>query len=818
MSNNNNNLQTQTSSAFHNAIVEAGGKDRPQMLARVETKKWIDAKAEAVQIILTGIDNDIYSTVDACPNAMEMWKAIKRLKQEWQRFVTLVKQSQELKTVSYHKLYDILKQHQHEVNEISAERLARTANPFALVAQQQPVYYPPPNLTHYTQKPEIVVDEEAFSKEKEIDQLMALISMYFKKIYKPTNNSLKTSSNTRNINVDNTLRPDRRTGDDTNDELEDEELEAHYMYMEKIQEVILDGADNSGPIFDIEPLEKVHNSDDNYNVFANERQQPESVNDTYLVEQCDINTTPDLLDMSNNGGEVDQDDQMLQEERELLVSLIEQMKIEIDGSKQNNKCLESANKALREANTFLNNELKRYKESDFVKNIKLKCAKAYGLLAEQNFKFDQSFSAYTKNIINLNQKLSELENELSAHKRTISTISFQKEEQEKFFKTHEDKEIEKVIISPDMKILIEQKLNPTAKRLTNDVVEFYQTLKEEMVEDFKIVKSLKNEFEYLQSQLKLQQTQFSNEIGRLSREYYYDDHMNAILDAYNNIDEYSGSCGTDLYSITSQEITSPNPIYLMAKASSSHAWLWHHRLSHLNFDTINLLLKNDIVNGLPKLKFVKDHLSSSCELGKAKRKSFKTKTTPSSKGWLLLLRMDLCGPMRVESINGKKYVLVIVDDYSEYTWTHFLRSKDETPKVLIDFLRMIQRGLHAQMASDHNNMKETSLQKLEMLFGQAPTVLATENINQAENAHVDEDEFINIFGFLDTRKSTSSGIQFLGDDKLISWSSNKQDRTSMSTAKAEYVSLSACCAQVLWMRTQLKDYGFHFVKIPCWEL
>ncbi|GJY23172.1 retrovirus-related pol polyprotein from transposon TNT 1-94 [Tanacetum coccineum] len=58
--------------------------------------------------------------------------------------------------------------------------------------------------------------------------------------------------------------------------------------------------------------------------------------------------------------------------------------------------------------------------------------------------------------------------------------------------------------------------------------------------------------------------------------------------------------------------------------------------------------------------------------------------------------MDLCGPMRIESINGKKYVLVIVDDYSRYTWTHFLRSKDETQDVLIDFLKLIQRGLHAQ--------------------------------------------------------------------------------------------------------------------------
>nr|GFC84884.1 retrovirus-related Pol polyprotein from transposon TNT 1-94 [Tanacetum cinerariifolium] len=142
-------------------------------------------------------------------------------------------------------------------------------------------------------------------------------------------------------------------------------------------------------------------------------------------------------------------------------------------------------------------------------------------------------------------------------------------------------------------------------------------------------------------------------------------------------DLLTGSRGTNLYSIILQDTNCPNPICLMAKATSSQAWLWHRRLSHLNFDTINLLSKNDIVVGLPKLKFVKDHLCSSCELGKAKRKSFHTKLTPSSKRRLQLLHMDLCGPMRVASINGERYVLVIVDDYSRYTWTHFLRSKEE---------------------------------------------------------------------------------------------------------------------------------------------
>nr|GEW59569.1 retrovirus-related Pol polyprotein from transposon TNT 1-94 [Tanacetum cinerariifolium] len=133
----------------------------------------------------------------------------------------------------------------------------------------------------------------------------------------------------------------------------------------------------------------------------------------------------------------------------------------------------------------------------------------------------------------------------------------------------------------------------------------------------------------------------------------------------------------------------------MAKATPTQAWLWHRRLSHLNFDYINLLLKKDIMIGLPRLKYVKDQLCSSCELSKAKRSSFKSKAVPSSKGRLKLLHMDLCGPMRLTSINGKKYILVIVDDYSRYMWTLFLCSKDETPEVLKDFLTMIQRNLQA---------------------------------------------------------------------------------------------------------------------------
>ncbi|GKB73943.1 putative ribonuclease H-like domain-containing protein [Tanacetum coccineum] len=162
-------------------------------------------------------------------------------------------------------------------------------------------------------------------------------------------------------------------------------------------------------------------------------------------------------------------------------------------------------------------------------------------------------------------------------------------------------------------------------------------------------------------------------------------------------DLLTGNRGSDLYRISLQETTSSTAICLMAKASPTQAWLWHRRRYHLNFDYINLLSKKDVVIGLPKLKYVKDQLCSSCEVSKAKRSSFKTKAAPSLKGQLNLLHMDLCGPMRVA--NGKKYILVIVDDYSRYTWTLFLRSKDETPEVLKDFLMMIQRNLQALVIS-----------------------------------------------------------------------------------------------------------------------
>nr|GEU89918.1 retrovirus-related Pol polyprotein from transposon TNT 1-94 [Tanacetum cinerariifolium] len=150
------------------------------------------------------------------------------------------------------------------------------------------------------------------------------------------------------------------------------------------------------------------------------------------------------------------------------------------------------------------------------------------------------------------------------------------------------------------------------------------------------------------------------------------------------VDLLKGNRSTNLYTINLHEMASALPICLMARASSTKSWLWHQRLSHLNFDTIN-----DLVSGLSKIKYHKEHLCPSCEQVKSKRASHPPKPIPNSRQRLHLLHMDLCGPMRIASINGKRYVLVIVDDYSCYTWVHFLRSKDEAPEVIIKFLKRI---------------------------------------------------------------------------------------------------------------------------------
>nr|GFA14609.1 retrovirus-related Pol polyprotein from transposon TNT 1-94 [Tanacetum cinerariifolium] len=113
------------------------------------------------------------------------------------------------------------------------------------------------------------------------------------------------------------------------------------------------------------------------------------------------------------------------------------------------------------------------------------------------------------------------------------------------------------------------------------------------------------------------------------------------------VDLLTGDRSSNLYTIALHKVASNSLTCLLAKASSLQSWLWHQRLSHLNFATINNLVKNNLVQGLSKMKFEKDHLCSACEQGKIHRKHHKSKTAFASNKPLYLLHMDLCEPMRV---------------------------------------------------------------------------------------------------------------------------------------------------------------------------
>ncbi|KAJ9536753.1 hypothetical protein OSB04_un000057 [Centaurea solstitialis] len=145
----------------------------------------------------------------------------------------------------------------------------------------------------------------------------------------------------------------------------------------------------------------------------------------------------------------------------------------------------------------------------------------------------------------------------------------------------------------------------------------------------------------------------------------------------------------DIYIINMN--TSTDNFCFVSRASTDMNWLWHKRLSHLNFKTLNQLCINNLVIGLPDYRYTKESLCSACEKGKQTRASFKSKQISSISSPLQLLHMDLFGPVNVQSIGGKKYTLVIVDEYSRYTWVFFLRAKSDAPEEIILFVRKMER-------------------------------------------------------------------------------------------------------------------------------
>ncbi|KAJ9544640.1 hypothetical protein OSB04_024347 [Centaurea solstitialis] len=153
--------------------------------------------------------------------------------------------------------------------------------------------------------------------------------------------------------------------------------------------------------------------------------------------------------------------------------------------------------------------------------------------------------------------------------------------------------------------------------------------------------------------------------------------INCLIINSDGVEIFEGRRFYNLYVVDFPVIDSSKPVGLFSKATKGESWLWHRRFSHQNFSDISKLANGGLVKGLPKLTFVRGSLCPACQMGKMKRSSHKSKTESSCQSPLEMLHMDLCGPMRIQSISGKKYILVMVDEHSR---CYILNNRDNLGK------------------------------------------------------------------------------------------------------------------------------------------
>nr|GEV58052.1 integrase, catalytic region, zinc finger, CCHC-type, peptidase aspartic, catalytic [Tanacetum cinerariifolium] len=763
---------------------------------------------EVIHLILTGIGDEIYLTVDACQTAQEIWEAIERLQQEWSRFVTIVKKQHKLDEVSYHKLFDILKQYQKKVNEFRAERLARNANPLALVAtvqaNQDPYYQTSKSHKSYARssKPSTLtrshtttrskgkkiakpitppsesaseedIDPKQAQRDKDMQKNLALIAKYFRRIYKPTNNNLRTSSNSRNRNVDTTLRykNDNQSGQFWNQRTMNvagarenvgnpvvqqsgiqcfnckefghfakecrklkKELEAHYSSMEKIQEV---PTADSGT--DSEPLEK--ELKECKTILAETSKtlgESNSVRDSCLVALQNKQTEFEKYNAFNDRT-VDYD----KLERQLNETLghLAQKDIEI---KEGLKLKAYEILVVKEKHDELIKQsllTKSHYEGLFEQKTKdmdilIKTCLMPLALKTHNDSFifvherKQEMHVDLKYVESLEKEIDEHESDKAAFSNMYDMI-LQEFVSNKVMCTYL-RSLFYLDALAELQCLYLYKVKECdclAQKLSKQTESIVQLIifivdsgcTKHMTGN---VKLLCNFVEKYLGTVRFDNDQFAPILGYgdlvqgniMMNRVYYVKGLNHNLFSVGQFcdadlegnDLLTANRGSDLYTISLQESTSSTPLCLMAKASPTQAGLWHQRVSHLNFDYIILLSKKDVVIGLPKLKYVKDQLCSSCEVSKAKRSSFKSKAAPSSKGRLNMLHMDLCGPMRVASINGKKYILTSVANDTSSLVPQRQKASDYDNSDPVPQLQNVSSSADAHVPSQ---------QELDLLFG-----------------------------------------------------------------------------------------------------
>ncbi|GJZ90887.1 hypothetical protein Tco_0662814 [Tanacetum coccineum] len=533
-----------------------------------KNKAHFESKKEAIHLLLTGIGDKIYSTVDACKTTHEMWEAIERLQQgeslniqdvktnlfwefkkftshdgetmesyyirfykmmnemirnnltvammqvnvqflqqlqpEWLRFVKIVKQQHKLDEVSYHKLFDILKQYQKEVNETRVDRIAKNANPLALVAtaqpHQDPYYQTSKSHKSYapTSKASLPTPTGQFGNKRTATVAGAretIGSQECRKLKRVKDSMYHKEKMLPCKQVEKGVPLQAEQSDwiaDTDEEIDEQELEAHYSFMAKIQE-------------------RQHS------------EQPESISNTCLVEKVDSNVTPDSPDMCDNDIQTDQN---AEDERAALANLIANLKLDVDENKK-------IQKQLKKANTSLAHELKECKS----------------ILAETSRTLGESNSIRDSCLIALQNKQTEFERYKTLNDRTVDydklehklneTLGLLAQKEIDIKEGLKLKAYEISVVKEKHDELVKQSLLTKShyeglvkEKTKNDSFAFVHELKQEMHADLKYVESLEKEVDKLESD----KVEFSNMYDMLLQECVSNDVMCSYLHSLSDLD------------------------------------------------------------------------------------------------------------------------------------------------------------------------------------------------------------------------------------------------------------------------------------------
>nr|GEW22876.1 hypothetical protein [Tanacetum cinerariifolium] len=787
------------------------------------------ADDQAIQTILLGLPEDIYVAVDSCEAAQEIWlriqqmmkgsdigiqkkkannlKFLNNLQPEWSRHVTIVHQTKDLHTADYTQLYDFLKYNQNEVDDLKAERFARTQDPLALMETScNPYTFPvlhqdqPSFNQNYMQQP-IPNPKDITNPTTAMNMELALMAKAFKLNYTtPTNNNQMLSSNPRNRqivqpgnvngyndvqNVKNqviqnavqnpriqnvrnqngltvvsgnanqnpngngnlvaardegnatghngnqircyncrgvdhfarnyTVRPRRRDAaylqtrlliaqkEEVGIQLQAEEFDlmATVADLDEIEEVNancilmanLQQTSTSGTQTDKAP---VYDSDGS----AKYTEILEPIPEPYQVPQNDNNVISKVTSVEQSGGTVEQHPTNVEETRVLYDSLYHNLAIEVE--KVNTQCLISVNHdvcSLKYVNGMTSRGKKQkanvsINENQKKQNPKVKKPKKIGSIE----RLASPKPSKLRSVLRWSPtgRLFDLKGKIIASSESESQFDCSKGDN----------------------ACTSNPLEPTIKRFPNSTFSLAAIATAYFTQNRSIIHRRFNKTPYDLINRRKPDISFLHVFGALC--YPKSDPGDiGKLGAKGDIGYFIGysadSCAFKVYNRRTKKIMETMNVSF-------------DELSTMAFEQSNLkpglqsMTSGQISSGLD-LTYASSTITTQqptegeLDLLFEAIASHPPKPVPNSRQRLHLLHMDLCGPMRMASINGKRYVLVIVDDYSRYTWVHFLRSKDKAPEVIIKHLKRITVLLQSPVIIIRSdNGKEFKNQVLKVYF------------------------------------------------------------------------------------------------------